>query len=190
MDVHYKTFVTILKDAIIKMGTYAPIEGADVEAVVKTVVDVNCTTWKKAMKGVKMGNSKAILKIEEKREGVVRALEDQNLPTDTEAAGVNVDKMKEKSDEEKKEIRRMLSRFWSFVSKAHEEASCAAGELSRLAMVLEPEDYYKIVEAGTRPLIAMEIPKVQQLISEKKMSEEWARSHDEKMKHENRRHHH
>ena len=25
MDVHYKTFVTILKDAIVKMGSYAPI---------------------------------------------------------------------------------------------------------------------------------------------------------------------
>ena len=71
MDVHYKTFVTILKDAIVKMGSYVPIEGADVDAVIKMVVDVNCTTWKKAMKGVKMGNSKMILKIEEKREGVV-----------------------------------------------------------------------------------------------------------------------
>ena len=180
MDMHYKTFVTILKDAIVKMGSYTHIEGVDIDAVIKTVVDVNCTTWKKAMKGVKTGNSKTILKIEEKREGVVRAMEDRDLPTDTEAAGVDVDAMEGKSEEEKKEIKRMLSKFWNLVSKAHEEASCAVGELSRLAMVLEPEDHYKIMEVGTRPLIAMEIPKVQQLISEKKTSEEWVRSHDEK----------
>ena len=88
--------------------------------------------------------------------------------------------MERKSEEEKKEIKCMLSKFWNHVSKAHEEASCTAGELSRLAMVLEPEDHYKIVEVGMRPLIAMEIPKVQQLISEKKTSEESARSCDEK----------
>ena len=180
MDVHYKTFVTVLKDAIIKMGSYAPIEGADIDAVIKTVVDTNCTAWKKAMKGVKTRNSKAILKIEEKREGVIRAVEDRDLPMDTEAAGVDIDAMEGKSEEEKKEIKCMLSKFWNHVSKAHEEASCAAGQLSRLAMVLEPDDHYKIVEAGTRPLIAMEIPRVQQLISEKKSSEERARSRDEK----------
>ena len=162
------------------MGSYTPIKGADVDAVIKTVVDVNFTAWKKAMKGVKTGNGKTILKIEEKREGVVRAMEDQDLPMDTEAAGVDVNAMEGKSEGEKKEIKHMLSKFWNHVSKAHEEASCAVAELSRLAMVLEPEDHYKIVEAGTRPLIAMEIPKVQQLISEKKTSEERARSRDEK----------
>ena len=138
MDVHYKTFVTILKDAIVKMGTYAPIVGADIDAVIKTVVDTNCTAWRKAMKGVKTGNSKTILKIEEKREGVIRAVEDRDLPTDTEAAGMDVDTMKGKTESEKKEIKRMLSKFWNHVSKAHEEASCAAGELSRLATVMEP----------------------------------------------------
>ena len=102
------------------------------------------------------------------------------MPMDTEAAGVDVDAMEGKSEEEKKEIKCMLSKFWNHVSKAHEEASCAAGELSRLAMVLELDDHYKIVEAGTRPLIVMEIPRVQQLISEKKSSEERARSHDKK----------
>ena len=74
----------------------------------------------------------------------------------------------------------MLRKFWNHVSMAHEEASCSAGELSRLLMVLELEDHFKIVEAGTRPLIAMEIPKVQQLITDKKTSEEWVRSHNEK----------
>ena len=83
-----------------------------------------------------MGNSKTILKIEEKREGVVRAMEDRDLPMDMEAVGVDVDAMEGKSEEEKKEIKRMLSKFWNHVSKAHEEVSCAVAELSRLAMVL------------------------------------------------------
>ena len=53
-----------------------------------------------------------------------------------------------------------------------------AGELARLSMVLEPDDYFKVVEAGTCPLITMEIPQMKQLITEKKASEEQAGSHD------------
>ena len=49
IDTHYRTFVSVLKDTIVKMGSWGPIEGADMEAVVKTIVDVNCTAWKKAM---------------------------------------------------------------------------------------------------------------------------------------------
>ena len=80
MDTHYKTFVTILKDAVMNMGSWGPIAGADVDAVVKTVVNMNCTAWKKAMQGVKTGNSKTIMKIEEKREGVIRVTEDKDIP--------------------------------------------------------------------------------------------------------------
>ena len=43
----------------------------------------------------------------------------------------------------------MLQKFWTHVQKAHEEAACAAGELGHLLMVLEPDDYFKVVEAGT-----------------------------------------
>ena len=62
MDANYKTFVAILKDTIEKMRTYAPIEAADVDAVMKMAIDVNCMAWKKAMQGVKMGDSKSIMK--------------------------------------------------------------------------------------------------------------------------------
>ena len=71
MDTHYKTFVTILKDTVVKMGSWGPIAEADVDAVVKTVINVNCTAWRKAMQGIKTGNSKTIMKIEEKREGLI-----------------------------------------------------------------------------------------------------------------------
>ena len=52
-------------------------------------------------------------------------------------------------EEQKKEVKRMLRKVWDHVSKAHEEASCAAGELARLSMVLELDDCFKVVEAGT-----------------------------------------
>ena len=71
MEVHYKMFVLILKDAIEKNRSYAPIEGVDINEVIKTIVDVKCMAWRKAMKGVKTGNSNTILKIEQKREGVI-----------------------------------------------------------------------------------------------------------------------
>ena len=108
MDVHYKTFVTILKDAIVKMGSWGPIAGADVDAIVKTVIDVNCTAWKKAMQGVKTGNSETIMKIEEKREGMIRVIEDRDIPMEDDMAVVDGDKIEGKTEEEKKEIKRML----------------------------------------------------------------------------------
>ena len=63
--------------------------------------------------------------------------------------------------------------------KAHEEAACAVGELGRLSMVLEPDDYFKHVELGTRPIITMEIPKAKQMIAQQKEVEEWARSRED-----------
>ena len=61
----------------------------------------------------------------------------------------------------------------------HEEAACAAGELARLSMVLDEDDYYKVVQAGTRPLIAMEIPQVKKQVEEARNVQERARSQEE-----------
>ena len=179
MDTHYKTFVTILKDAVVKMGSWGPIAGADMDVVVKTVIDVNCTAWRKAMQGIKTGNSKTIMKIKEKREGVIRVIEDKEIPIEDDTAVVDPYKIPGKMEEEKKEIKRMLRKFWMHIQKAHEEAACAAGELSHLSMVLELDNYYKVVEAGTHPIITMEIPKVKQMVAQQKEIEERARSHDE-----------
>ena len=46
-------------------------------------------------------------------------------------------------------------------------------------MVLEPDDYFKVVKAGTRLIITMEIPKAKQIVAQQKESEERARSCDE-----------
>ena len=179
MAKHYRQFVSVLKDAIIRMGSWGPMEGADVDAVVKTIVDVNCTAWKKAMLGVKTGNSKTIMEIEEKREGVIRIIEDRDIPAEDDTKVIDPEKLEGKTEEEKKEVKRMLRKFWSHVQKAHEEAACAAGELGRLSMVLEPDDYFKLVEAGTRPIITMEVPKAKQMIEQRKEAEERARSRED-----------
>ena len=50
----------------LQVGLYAPIEAVDVEGVMKTVVDPSCMAWKKVMQGVKTGDSKAIMRMEEK----------------------------------------------------------------------------------------------------------------------------
>ena len=161
------------------MASWGPIAGADLDAVVKTMIDVNCMAWKKAMQGVKMGNSKTIMKIEEKREGVIRVIEDRDILMEDDTEVVDADKIEGKLEEEKKEIKRMLRKFWGHVEKEHEEVACAAGELSRLSMVLEPDDYFKVVEAGTCPIITMKILKVKQMVAQQKEAEERVRSRDE-----------
>ena len=81
------------------MGSWGPIAGADVDAVVKTVIDMNCTAWRKAMQGVKTGNSKTIMKIEEKREGVILVIEDKELPMEDNKEVVDPDKIEGKMPE-------------------------------------------------------------------------------------------
>ena len=54
-----------------------------------------------------------------------------------------------------------------------------AGELVRLSMVLDEDDYYKTVQAGTQPLIVMEIPQIKKQVEEAKNVQERARSREE-----------
>ena len=104
METHYRTFIAILKDAMVKMGLWGPVIGADIDGVMKTIIDVNYTAWKKAMQGVKTGNSKTIMKIEEKRKGVIRVIENKDLPMEDDMEVVDLDKIAGKTEEEKKEI--------------------------------------------------------------------------------------
>ena len=108
MEEHYKTFVVNLKDGIVQVGLYAPIEAADVEGVMKTVVDPSCMAWKKAMQGVKTGDSKSIMRMEEKRAGIIRTIEDRDIPMEDDTEVVDPEQMKNKMQEEKMEVKRML----------------------------------------------------------------------------------
>ena len=62
---------------------------------------------------------------------------------------VDPDAMEARWKNKRRKLRGMLRKVWDHVSKAHEEASCAAGELARLSMVLELDDCFKVVEAET-----------------------------------------
>ena len=141
MEEHYKTFVINLKDGIVQVGSYAPIEVADVEGVMKTVVDPSCMAWKKAMQGVKTGDSKSIMRMEEKRAGIIRTIEDRDIPMEDDTEVVDPEQMKNKTREEKMEVKRMLQKFRTHVSKVHEEVAHVAGELARLSMVLDEDNY-------------------------------------------------
>ena len=73
----------------------------------------------------------------------------------------------------------MIRKFEMYVEKAHKEVACVAVELAHLATKLEPDDYFRLVEAGTRPIIAMEIPKAMQMVAQHKEQQEQVRSCDE-----------
>ena len=62
----YKRLIKFVKLMIEKLGAYSPIEAADVETVFETVVDPQRVAWRRAQHGMKIGNSKEILQVEEK----------------------------------------------------------------------------------------------------------------------------
>ena len=144
-----------------------PIEYADADQVLKTVVDTSCIAWRKKLKGVKTGNSRNIMKAEEKKSEVLRAAEDTEIPSDAEGV-LDEDSLKGKTPEEQREIRMTIKRFFQHVSRAHEEAACAAGKLAELVTVLDREEFNVVARAGTRPLVAIEFPEVKKLIDDKK----------------------
>ena len=145
-----------------QMETYSPIEYADVDQVLKTVVDPSCIAWRKKLKGVKTGNCRTIMRAEEKKSEVLRAAEDAEVPSDAEGL-LGEDSLKGKTPEEQRQIRQTIKRFFQHVSRAHEEASCAAGKLAELVEVLDREEFATIARAGTRPLVAIEFPGSQEV---------------------------
>ena len=153
----YKKFIEVLRDGIFKMGTWSPIEAADVDQVLKTVIDPSCTAWRKRMKGVKTGNCRQIWKQGEKKEQILRVAEDREIPDSADEV-LEEDTLKGKSPEEQHDIKLTIKRYFTHVRKAHEEASCAAGKLAELVDVLDKDEFCTIARAGTRPLVILEFP--------------------------------
>ena len=163
----YVKFLELLKDGIMKMETYSPIEGADVKQVVKTIVDLSCCAWRKKMRGVKTGNCRTIMRAEEKKEQVLKAAENKDIPEDADAV-LGEDLLKGKSPEDQCDIKMTIKRFFQHVAKSHEEAACAAGKLAELVDVLDPDEFGTIARAGTRPILIMEFPEVKKLVEQKR----------------------
>ena len=93
--------------------------------------------------------------------------EDREIPEEAEEV-LPEDSLKGKSEEEQRDIRLTIKRFFTHVRKAHEEAACAAGKLTELVDVLDREEFITIARAGTCPLVALEFPEVKKMVEQKK----------------------
>ena len=162
----YTKFVSLLRDGIFQMHTWSPIEAADVNLVMKTIIDPSCTAWKKRMKGVKTGNCRQIWKQGDKKE-VLRIAEDREIPDEADDI-LPEGSLAEKLEEEQRDIQLTIKKYFTHVRRAHEEAACAAGKLTELVDVLDREQFITIARAGTHPLVALELPEVKQMIEGKK----------------------
>ena len=63
----YRKLIHYMQEMVLKIGCYRLVEHADEEAVLKTIVDPTCTTWRRAMHGAKTGNAKDLQRIEDMR---------------------------------------------------------------------------------------------------------------------------
>ena len=167
----YRKLIHYLREMALKINAYGPIEYADEEAVYKTIVDPMCTAWCRAMHGVKTGNSKDIQRIEEKRLKVQRSIEDREIPPEEEMVEI-AGPMKEKTEEDKKHAKEMIKHYWAHTAKAHEEAAAAANMLRLLADEVDEKTYIALLNAGTRPLIMMEMPQMSSQAAEMKRERE------------------
>ena len=71
----------------------------------------------------------------------------------------------------------MIKWYWSHTAKAHEEASAVASILRLLADEVDEQMYMAVLNAGTRPMIMMEVPQMASQAVEMKLE----REHQEKV---------
>ena len=90
-----------------KLGAYSP---RDVDAVYDTIVDPQCIAWRRALHGTKMGNSKEILRVEEKHWKAERSIEQQDLASE-EDIKTFADTMKVKSKTERADVVKMVKKY-------------------------------------------------------------------------------
>ena len=65
--------------------------------------------------------------------------------------------MEERMAEDRQHVRDLIKCYWAHTSKAHEEAAAAASILRILADELDEQTSVALLNAGTRPLIMMEM---------------------------------
>ena len=51
----YRKLIHFMREMVLKIGAYGPVEHADEEAVYRMIVDPTCTVWCRAMHGAKTG---------------------------------------------------------------------------------------------------------------------------------------
>ena len=105
-----------------KLGAYSPIEATDTEAVFEMVVDPQCVAWQRARHGMKTGNSKEILWVEEKHWKVEKSIEECEISPE-EQVKMFADMMTVKSKMERADVIHMIKCYFGHIAKAHEEAA-------------------------------------------------------------------
>ena len=76
----YRKLIHFMKEMVLKIRSYGPIEHADEEAVFRMIVDPTCTAWRRSLHRVKTGNSKDLQQIKERRVRVQKSVEDHEIP--------------------------------------------------------------------------------------------------------------
>ena len=75
----YRTLIHFMKEMVLKISSYGPIEHADDEAIFKMIVDPTCTAWQRSLHGAKMGNSKDLQCIKKRCVRVKKSVEDHEI---------------------------------------------------------------------------------------------------------------
>ena len=167
----YRKLIHYMREMVLKIGCYGPIEHADEEAVFKTIVDLSCTAWRRAMHGAKTGNSKDLQQIEEARIRIQKTVEDREIPLKDdmmEMAG----EMENHTPENRQHVKDLIKCYWTHTARAHKEASVAASMLKLLANEVDEKTYMTLINAGTSPLIMIEVPQMASLATEMRLQRE------------------
>ena len=157
----YKKLIKFVKLMIEELGAYSPIEAVDMDAVFDTIVDPQCIAWRRVLHGMKTGNSKEILRVEEQRWKVERSIEECEISPEEEVKTFT-DMMQVKSKTDRVEVVRMVKWYFGHVAKVHEEAASAARIAQSLINEIDENSWLQIVSNGTRPLVMLQVPKMLQ----------------------------
>ena len=167
----YKKLIKFVKLMIEKLEAYSPIEATDMEAVFETVVDPQCVAWRRAQHGMKTGNSKEILRVEEKCWKVERSIEEREISPE-EQVKTFADMMTVKSKTERADMIHMIKCYFGHVAKAHEEAASAVRIAQELVDEVDENSWLQIVSNGTRPLVMLKVPEMMQQVAMMKSDRE------------------
>ena len=167
----YRKLIHYMQEMVLKIGCYGPIEHADEEAIFKTIIDLSCTAWQRAMHRAKTGNSKDLQWIEEARIRIQKTTEDREIPPKddmVEMAG----EMEKCTPEDRQHVKDLIKCYWMHTARVHEEASVAASILKLLADKVDEKTYMTLINAGTRPLIMIEVPQLASQVMEMRLQRE------------------
>ena len=102
---------------------------------------------------------------------VEKSTEEHEIPEKSEMMSL-AETVKDKAPDEKANIKDLIKCFWAHTLKAHEEVSAAASILQILADEVDEVTYMSLVNAGTRPLIMVEVPQMAKQATEMRLERE------------------